>query len=207
MANAEAFGEQSILGVDHIAVIVLREFRFQAIGGFRAPAVAERVRDDDVILGRIEGLARAEQFICEGSEEHTRCRTTGPVQYNDGCSSRLADGPVMQFDFWQDLAGVKLEIPRNPLALLWCGIIRCRRHNGWEYKRKHTNCFVDFHHSAPMALVHLAAPIQVYSSEGYPFEWNVIISRLLRSICRRSSSVAQSLAERYESILLAGARI
>src|SRR5215472_1283527 len=49
MAHAETFGEQAVLRLDHVGIVVFREFRFQPVGRLCAFAVTDAVRDDDVV--------------------------------------------------------------------------------------------------------------------------------------------------------------
>src|SRR6516165_8234063 len=53
MVQTETLGEQAILRVNHVGVIVFGEFRFQTIGRLQAFAVSDAVGDDDVIFGGV----------------------------------------------------------------------------------------------------------------------------------------------------------
>ena len=56
---------QPVVRLDHVVVVVFREFGAQAVGRLARFAVADRIRNDDEMLGRIERLARAEQLAAE----------------------------------------------------------------------------------------------------------------------------------------------
>ena len=131
MADAEAFLDQAVVGLDHVVVVVLRELGAQAVGGLRRFAVADRVREDDVILRGVEGLALAEQLAAEGGAEHAGGGAGGAVQHQDGLSAGLADGGVGELQLGHDLAGVELEVARGPGAFLRRGEVGgqgCDRH-------------------------------------------------------------------------------
>ena len=58
--------------------------------------MAERVRQDDVVLGGIERLAGAEQFAGERRRQHLGRRAAGAVQHQHGLAGGLADSRVVQ---------------------------------------------------------------------------------------------------------------
>ena len=125
MSDAETFAEQSVLGVDHVGVIVLREFDLQSVGGFGGFAVAYGVGNDDVILGRIERLTRAVQRAGEGGREHRCRRSAAAVQHEHRLAGRITHRCVMDAQFRHHVASVKLEVARDPVAFLGRRIV-CR---------------------------------------------------------------------------------
>ena len=118
VADAEALLEQAILGVDHVGVVVPGEFRLEAVGGPGRFAVADAVREDDVVLGGVERLAGPEQLAGEGGRQHAGRRARRAVQHQHRLAGGLADRRVVQAKLGHDLAGVELEIARDPVALL-----------------------------------------------------------------------------------------
>ena len=58
MVDAEVVLHEVMLGGHHVVVVVFRERRPQAVGGPAARAGADRVGDDDEVLGGVERLAR-----------------------------------------------------------------------------------------------------------------------------------------------------
>ena len=81
MVHPETFGKQPILRIDHVGVIIFREFCSKAIRGLRTAAVTDAVRNDDVVFRRIEWLAGTEQLASEVWREHAGRRNAGAVEY------------------------------------------------------------------------------------------------------------------------------
>ena len=95
MPQTETLGEQAILRIDHVGVIVFREFCSKAIRGLRTAAVTDAVWNDEVVFRRIEWLAGTEQLAGEVWREHAGRRTAGAVEYQNGLTRRFANGRVM----------------------------------------------------------------------------------------------------------------
>ena len=123
MPQAETLGEQTILRVDHVGVIVCGEFRFKTIRRLCAFAVTDAVGNDDVIFGGVEWLAWAEKLTGEISRKHAGGRAGGAMQHQHRLPGRLADRGVVQPQLGQHFASVKLKVARDPVGLLWRGII------------------------------------------------------------------------------------
>ena len=123
MTYAETFAEQAVLGVDHVGVIVLREFYLHAVRGLGAFAVADAVWNDDEIPGCVERLARAEQFSGEGGREHVCRRAAATMQDQHRLAGRLAHRSVVQAQLRNYVAGMKPKVTRDPIALLRGGIV------------------------------------------------------------------------------------
>src|SRR6516225_3299065 len=81
MVQTETLGEQAILRVNHVGVIVFGEFRFQTIGRLQAFAVSDAVGDDDIIFGGVQRLARAEQLTGKIRGKHTGGRAATAVKH------------------------------------------------------------------------------------------------------------------------------
>src|SRR5207244_11664824 len=60
-----AFGEQSVLRFDHVAIAVAREFCVESITWLAGLAVAEVVRQDEKVARGVQGLALVEKFARE----------------------------------------------------------------------------------------------------------------------------------------------
>ena len=125
MVHLQAFGEHFILRGDHVAVAVIGKFGVQALAWPAGLAVAYVVRHEDVIFGRVEQLARAEQFAGETGHGELAARAGGAVHDQDrvghdalGIGLRGADEAVMQLQFRQHLAAVKMEVLEDVIRLL-----------------------------------------------------------------------------------------
>ena len=125
VTDAEAFFDQPVLTFHHVGVIVLRKLHPQAVGRLRRSAMADRVGQNDEIFARVERRAGAEQFAGELRREQAFGGAAGAVQDHDRLARRLADGGVVQAQLRHHLAGVKFEIPRDPIGFLRCRIIGC----------------------------------------------------------------------------------
>jgi hypothetical protein len=132
MLDAEPFGEQPIMRIDHVLVIILREHRLHAVRRLRRFAVADAVGNDDVVFRRIERLAGAEQFAAEIRRQHAGRRAARAVQHQHRLPARLADRGVVQPQLGHRLAGVEFEIPGDPVALFRRGIVGCESGDGHE---------------------------------------------------------------------------
>src|SRR5262249_37340882 len=134
VTDAEPFGHKPVLGFDHVIVIVLRKFASQTVRWPRRFSGAERVWQDDEVFACVERLAGAEQLAREGGRQEICSGAAGAMEDQRRLSRRIAERSVMQAQFGHDLAGVKAEVARDPVALLWCRIVcgrsRCR------YKRE-----------------------------------------------------------------------
>ena len=84
MLDAEAFGDQPVLRVDHVVIVVLRELGAQPVGRLGRFAVADRVGQDDEVFLRVERLARAEQFAGEGRRQHAAGGAAVPCSTSTG---------------------------------------------------------------------------------------------------------------------------
>ena len=110
MFDAKAFRHQPVLGIDHVVVVVLREFRLQPIrrlGGF---AGTERIRDDDEVLFRIERLALAEKLASKTRREHGLRRACCAMQDQHRLAGGLADSLISHADFRQCFTRMETEI-------------------------------------------------------------------------------------------------
>jgi len=123
VADGQAFRHQPVLRVDHVLGVVLGESCLETVGRLRRPAVADRVRQDDVIFARIERLARAEQLAREGRCQHAAGGPAGPMQDQHRLAGRFTDGRVGEAELGHHFAGVKFEVPCDPFALSWRGIV------------------------------------------------------------------------------------
>ena len=118
VAHAQMLGQQAILRHHHVVVIVFRKARAQAVRGPRRLAGAERIRNDDEIFGGIERLAGAEQLARKSLPQHGLARAARAVQHQHGLGGRRPQGPVVQPQFRQHLAGVKAEVLHHEIARL-----------------------------------------------------------------------------------------
>jgi hypothetical protein len=70
MLDAEVFGQQAMLRLDLVGIVVFRESGAETIRWLRAFAVADIVGNDDVVLRGVEWLAGPVEFAGEGRGEH-----------------------------------------------------------------------------------------------------------------------------------------
>jgi hypothetical protein len=128
MLDAEPLGDEPIMRIDHVVVVVFRKCGLRPVGWLQRFAVADAVGNDDVVFRRIERLAGSEHLAGKGWREHRRRRAAGAVQHQHRLAGRCAHGGVVQLQLRHGLAGVKLEILRDPIALFGRGIVsrHCR---------------------------------------------------------------------------------
>src|SRR5262249_22246075 len=89
--------------------------------------MANRVREDDEILGRVERLAWSEQLAGKVPIHHGIAGAVAPVQHQHRLAGRRAEGEVVQLELGQDLAGLKLEVFDYPFARLGLRGLRTSR--------------------------------------------------------------------------------
>src|SRR5271165_3265264 len=65
VGDTETLGDQSIAGVDHVMIAVMRKISPEPVGGFARSPTPDRVLHDHEILRRIERLTRSEQLVGE----------------------------------------------------------------------------------------------------------------------------------------------
>ena len=63
MIDMEAIDQHSVLGGDHVVIVVVRKVHTQAVGRLARLAMTDVVGKDDVILRDIEGLPRSEENV------------------------------------------------------------------------------------------------------------------------------------------------
>jgi hypothetical protein len=94
--------------------------------------MTERIgKDDEIFLG-VERLSRPEQFAGKGRRQHAHSRTAGAMQNDNRNSFPFPDRPIVKADLGKNLAGMKAEVARNPVAFFRSGIVR-----GVRDKRDH----------------------------------------------------------------------
>ena len=80
--HAQAFGQHALLAGDHVGVIVAREGHLHAVAGLGAFAVADIVRQDHIVLGDVERLARAIQFVSKLRAEELVAAAASAVKHH-----------------------------------------------------------------------------------------------------------------------------
>ena len=132
MVDMQAFGEEKVLGGDHVVVVVVRKAGAQSITGFAGATVADVVGENDEVLSRVEELAGAEEHTCKARAYELLATASGPVQDKDrvsGATPRVslgaAIGGVMDLKFWEGFAAAELKIAGDEVVLF--GILRKRR--------------------------------------------------------------------------------
>ncbi len=125
VVDAEALGQQLVLGQDHIVVVVFGEPGVQPVRGLGRLPVADGVRDDDVPARHIEQPARGEQHAGElGPDEGlagSACAVQDDHRIGDAprrIARRLAEGAIVHPQLGQGLAGAEMEVADDVVALL-----------------------------------------------------------------------------------------
>ena len=83
-AHAEVLGDEAVLRVDHVVVVVSGEARAQAVRGLRGLPGADRVGKDDEVAAGVERLSGPEELAGERRGEQARARSRGAVEDQDG---------------------------------------------------------------------------------------------------------------------------
>ena len=130
MANAKVFRDETVLSLDQIVVVVLRERGTQAVGRPARLAVPDGVRQYHEILAGIQGLARTEQFTAERWRKHGRTGLSGAMQDENRLARRCPYRLIVNPKLGQDLAGAKPEIADRPITLLGRGKVRSACNDG-----------------------------------------------------------------------------
>ena len=81
--DLEPFDQHPPLRLDHVGIAIFRERRPQSVAGFGRGPVAQIVRHDDEILGRIQRLARPEQLAGELRRQELRPGAARAMQQQD----------------------------------------------------------------------------------------------------------------------------
>ena len=119
MADAKAFGQQPVLGGQDIGVVELRKTGPKPIRWLGGSACPQRIRDDDVVLRRIQSLARAEKLTGEGRRDHAARRPRRAMQHQNRGAEGLPNRQVAKAEFRHHLTAMEAEIPRDPGGFAW----------------------------------------------------------------------------------------
>ena len=127
MIHLQALCQQRVLRHHHVVIVVLRKVRVQAVAWFARSAVADAVRQDEVVAAGIERLALAEQHPGEPVHQKALCRTAGGVQDEHrvvdpalGIAVRSPESHVMQSQLRQRLAGGEAKVRDDVVAFRGC---------------------------------------------------------------------------------------
>src|SRR5271156_1902485 len=103
MVDVESFGEQEMLGRDHVVVVIARKMRVHAVAGLGGPSVANAIGQNDVVLCGIEQLSRPEQHARKLRSKELRPSATRAVQNEHriryttaGIALRLAERAIVK---------------------------------------------------------------------------------------------------------------
>ena len=128
--HAEAFGEQSVIRLDHVEITVAREFRVHAVARFARFAVANPVRQHDEKFRRVERLIFSKQLAGKFRANKLRAAAGCPVHDQNGIGRfalriflRFSQRPIMDAQLRQCFAGLKFEIANREIAFGRRGII------------------------------------------------------------------------------------
>ncbi len=109
-------GQESVVRVNHVLVVVAREARAQAVGRLARFPVPDRVRQDDVVAAGVERLPGTEELAGEYRCEQRSAGLRRAVEHDDRLSRGRADRSVMQPQLRQHLAALKAEVAHDPAA-------------------------------------------------------------------------------------------
>ena len=109
--DLQPLGHQPVLGLDHVPVAVAGEAGAEPVAGLARPAVPDAVGEDEVVAGRVERLALAEELARELGPEEIGPAAGRPVQDEHGVADlavlapvRRAERAVMDAELGQRLA-------------------------------------------------------------------------------------------------------
>ncbi len=132
--DPQASGQQQVLGLDHVVIVVVREAGVQAVGRLGRLPVADAVREDDVVAADVEQGARPEQHARELRPDEVMPLPAGAMQDHDGVDHMTrriaawrAEGGVVDPQFRQALARVETEVVDHEVAFVGRGSGRARR--------------------------------------------------------------------------------
>src|SRR5713226_1600880 len=121
--------QQRMMRRHHVVIVILRKFRVQPVARLRRFPMPNPVRQNDVVLRRIQQLPRAKQFPRKLRLQKLRPRSPSPMQQHHRIrdpprcvASRFAERSVVQPQLRQSLPIPKPKILNNKLPL--------RRHGG-----------------------------------------------------------------------------
>ena len=120
MSNAQVLSDQSVLGRDHVVVVVSRKLGPQSVGGFAGFASANRVGQDYEVAFGVQNLPGSKKFSTKIRPQHPSTRAGRTMQNQHGFIFGVTQGGVAQPQFGQDFARVELEIFDDPAAVLRC---------------------------------------------------------------------------------------
>ena len=113
--HSEAFGEQTILRLDHVEITVARKFCVHSVARLARFAVADPVRQHDEKFRRIERLTFAEQFTGKFRANKLRAAAGRPVHDQHGVRRfalriflRFPQRPVMKTQLRQRFARMQI---------------------------------------------------------------------------------------------------
>src|SRR5215469_13010309 len=84
MVHAEAFGQQKVMGGDHVVVIVLRKMGVHPIAGLRGFSVADAVGKDNVVARNVQKLSGSVQYARKIRDEELMAGAACSVQDQNG---------------------------------------------------------------------------------------------------------------------------
>jgi hypothetical protein len=115
--DAQPPRQQRVLRLDHVGVAVVRKVRVHSVARLARVAVSDAVRQNDVVLRRVEQLAWAEQHAREIPTGERAARSRGAVQHhhrvpNDsrGVAPRLAHRDVVESQLGKRFAVGEFEV-------------------------------------------------------------------------------------------------
>jgi hypothetical protein len=123
VADAEVLGEQPVLSLDHVVVVVARKPHPQSVARLARAAVPDPVRQDHVPAGGIERRARAVQLVGERLRHELASGPAGAVNDQDAVrylassvALRAAEREVVNPELGELFAGAEGEVLENEVA-------------------------------------------------------------------------------------------
>src|SRR5580765_8771583 len=128
MFHFEAFDQQTLLRLNHVAIAVTGKFGAQPIARLARFTVPEIIGDDDIVPGGVEKLAFAEQFARKFRSQKLATAAGSPMQNQNRVTNdailalRGAERPIMHPHFGKILSGLEMKVPNDKIAFSWRGI-------------------------------------------------------------------------------------
>ena len=107
MVDVKAFHKHGVLTDDHVVVVVGGKMHVKAVRGLAGLTVTNVVGEDEKVLGDVEGLPRAEEFIGKQRSKQRSRVSAGSMKEEDhvvgvplAIAMQGAKGQVVQVEGW-----------------------------------------------------------------------------------------------------------
>ncbi len=151
VVHSQALGEQAVLQLDHVVVLVAGKTQAQAVAGLAGFTVAHVVRQDDEVFCGVEQLAGTEKHAGEGGSEELAAETIGAVKDQDSVVHlstcvllRRTQSPIVQLEFRQSFARLEWKVFDDKISRPGRGIVAWPGHRISRRKAHHEYSVADF---------------------------------------------------------------